>query len=265
MVSEAFSERAFCFTVDDNIRFLKELTETAPVSLFCHPYAAMLRRLHENYDLKIQLNLFYQTEGFTLSQMTDRYAEEWRACSPWLKLSFHSREETVCPYEKSDYWEVYEDACAVQREILRFASRESLAKTTTVHYCQTTEEGLRALADVGVQGLLGLFGTEARPLSSYGLSDEETLRARAGETVHRNGAAIASIDLVINSVAAEQLAKALAPLTARQALRVMIHEQYFYEDYRAYQPNFEAKLRIVFDLLRSEGFQSRFFEETIEA
>ena len=33
--------KEFCFTVDDNIRFLKELSEGNERSLFSHPYPAM--------------------------------------------------------------------------------------------------------------------------------------------------------------------------------------------------------------------------------
>ncbi len=45
----------FCFTVDDNIRFLKELTRNRYNSIFDHPYLAMYKRLHEEFGLKIQL------------------------------------------------------------------------------------------------------------------------------------------------------------------------------------------------------------------
>ena len=50
--------RSFSFTVDDNIIFLKDITEMGCESIFDHPYLAMYKRLHEKYDLKIQLNLF---------------------------------------------------------------------------------------------------------------------------------------------------------------------------------------------------------------
>ena len=82
--------KLFCFTIDDNIRFLKEIMVQSMSSIFDHPYMAMLRRLHEKFDLKIQLNMFYRMDGFDLSQMSDRYSEEWASAADWLKLSFHS-------------------------------------------------------------------------------------------------------------------------------------------------------------------------------
>jgi hypothetical protein len=44
----------------------------------------------------------------------------------------------------------------------------------------------------------------------------------------------------------------------------MIHEQYFYEDYRRYQPEFEEKLRSTFSFLCDNGYQSSFYEDLIK-
>ena len=255
--------KKFCFTVDDNIRFLKESCERGYGSIFHHPYAALLRRLHERFDLKIQLNLFYRMEGFDLSMMTDRYANEWESCSDWLKLSFHSDLENVRPYLNSDYSEVYGHCKAVQDEILRFASLKSLGETTTVHYCQTTEAGVKALKDNGVKGLLGLFGTDDRPGTSYSLDTETAKAIRNGATVSRDGISFAALDMVINNFKIEDILPALTVLLQRNELHVMIHEQYFYPDYKAYQPDFEEKLILVFDTLRKNGYESRFFDEMI--
>lgn len=255
--------KTFCFTVDDNIRFLKELSETKQNSLFDHPYLAMLRRLHERFGVKIQLNLFYRVGEFDLSMVTDLYQAEWQENADWLKLSFHSDRENVRPYENSPYDEVYRDCRAVHNEILRFASAASLAKTTTVHYCQTLPEGTRALADNGVTGLLGLFGTIEKPGTSYSLDTPTGDAIRNGNIVTRDGMAYAAIDMIVNSVKLENILPTLSPLLSRETLRVMIHEQYFYADYKAYQPDFEKKLVTVFDCLMKNGYESRFFEDMI--
>ena len=143
---------AFTFTVDDNIRVFLEIAQKGYDSIFEHPYFAMYKRLHEKLDLKVQLNLFYRMEGFTLSDFPDRYAGEFSENSDWLKLSFHSDHENVRPYEFSSYDEVFSDAEKVNAEILRFAGKSSLAKTTTIHYCLTTKDGVRALSDNGILG-----------------------------------------------------------------------------------------------------------------
>ena len=253
----------FTFTVDDNIIFFREITERGYSSLFEHPYLAMYKRLHEKFGLKIQLNLFYEDKmSFNLSKFPDKYKKEWEAVSDWLKLSFHSRLENVKPYEFSGYDEVFSDCKDVQREILRFSSEKSLAKTTTVHYCLTTTDGLKALADNGVEGLLGLYG-DHNPRVSYCRNEEETKAIINGETVKSDGIAYAGLDIVLNCHKKEEILRRLDSLYGRELIKIMIHEQYFYENYSAYQPDFEEKIWAAFCALCENGYKSVFFEETI--
>ena len=257
------SKKRFCFTVDDNIRCLKEITERQYESIFDHPYLAVYRRLHDRFNLCVQLNLFYEMDGFDLTQMTDRYLDEWKENAAWLKLSFHSKLENVKPYEYSGYEEVYADCQKVHREIKRFASENVLANTTTVHYCLATEEGLRALKDNGVRGLLGLYGSDEQPRKSYQTSEEENVRMRGGEIAKRDGIAYAGIDIVLNRFSVEEIMQKLSGLLGRKVVKVMIHEQYFYPDYPAYQREFEEKLIKTFSWLKGNGYCSSFFEDII--
>lgn len=254
--------KTFCFTVDDNIRVLKEITEGMPKSIFDHPYLSVYKRLHEKFGLKVQLNLFYKTEGFDLSQMTDIYRDEWTENSDWLKLSFHSDHENVKPYESSGYSEVFEDCQRVHNEILRFAP-SSLAGTTTIHFCVATAEGLAALKDNGVQGLLGLFGTDEAPRCSYGINETYSKELRNGKTVKLDGISYAAIDIVLNCFKKEEILDRLNSLKDRCDIKVMIHEQYFYSGYRYYQPDFEEKLVATFEYLTKSGYKSYFFEELL--
>lgn len=256
--------KKFCFTVDDNIRFLKELTARRFEGLFEHPYLNTYKRLHERFGLKVQLNLFYESEDFNLSDMTDKYKAEWQANSDWLKMSFHSRTENERPYEFADYAEVYRDCQNVKREIVRFASPFSLGKTTTVHYCLATCEGLKALKHNGVEGLLGLYGAEESPRSSYQNTEEESAVIRDGGIVYKDETAYAGIDVVLNNYSQSDILRRLNLLKERDFIKVMIHEQYFYPDYPRYQSDFEDKLFATFAFLTGNGFVSRFFEECIK-
>ena len=251
-------EKTFCFTIDDNIRFLKELNESGG-GLFTHPYSAMLKRLHGRFGLKIQLNMFYRCEGFTLSDMSNSLKSEFDGCYDWLKISFHSERENDYPYAGSDYGEILRDCEKVQNEIKRFASEKSLAKTTTVHFCQTTQSGLQALKDCGVKGLLGLFDEQ----TSYGLSEEEASGIRLGKPLEKDGIVYAAIDAVMNLYGQDELLERIKKINTREHVNVMIHEQYFYPDYPAFQPDFEDKISKVFELFENTGRKSVFFEEII--
>ena len=255
--------KTFCFTVDDNIRFFADLASDRTQNIFDHPYLAMYLRLHEKFGLKVQLNLFYRSGDFDLSQFPDAYRPQFEACADWLKLSFHSQEENELPYENSDYQEVYDHCQEVHRQILRFAGPASLAKTTTVHYCQTTDGGRQALVDQGYRGLLGLFGSEAYIHTSYSVPLEFCRDIFNGHPYTYQGATVASIDIVLNNHSKEAILNQLKALSHRSHINVMIHEQYFYPDYRAYQPEFEEKLEATFEFLSTQAYKSAFFEACI--
>ena len=223
----------------------------------------MLKELHDDCGVKIQMNLFYQDTKFDLSAFPDVYRNEWENNSDWLKMSFHSEKENVCPYENAGYEQVYSECEKVQREILRFAGKDSLAKTTTIHYCKTTLDGLNALKKCGVKGLLGLYGDEKDPQISYLNSDPVCERIRAGEIMCVDGMAFGGIDIVLNCFDVPSIIGKLQRLKGRDLIKIMIHEQYFYKDYAAYQVDFREKLEKSFDFLISNGFSSCFFEDLL--
>lgn len=256
--------KTFCFTVDDNIRFLKEITENDCKSIFDQPYLALYKRLNTEFNLKVQLNLFYQMKDFNLSLFSEKYKEEFDKNADWLKLSFHSNVENVKPYEFSCYNEVYKDCKRVNEEIERFAGLHALAKTTTIHYCLLTEQGLKALIDNNVSGLLGLFGRDLKPRTSYGINENDAKKIRSGENVKIGEINFGAIDIVLNCFSKQEIIEQLNGLTARKNIKVMIHEQYFYKDYFLYQPDFEEKLFATFKFLTNHGYVSKFFEDVIE-
>ncbi|MBR2375309.1 MAG: hypothetical protein IKA88_03365 [Clostridia bacterium] len=255
--------KRFCFTVDDNVWFLRDLTRENYTSIFEHPYLAVYKRLHEKYGLKVQLNLFFWTEGFALSEMTDKFRKEWEENADWLKFSFHSLKEEKTSYEKCSYQETYSEVSAVHESIKRFAGETTLAKTTTVHFCLGSQGAVKALGDCGMQGLLGLFGTKDDPHTSYGLEEAYAKIARNGGVAYKDGMAFAPIDVILNLNSPQENVRELEALIDREEIHIMIHEQYFYPYYTAYQPDFEEKVESAVVFLQNQGYTSCFFEEML--
>jgi len=79
-------------SLDDNIWFLKDISDNADqyTSIFENPYLALLKEVHETYGTRIHVNIYYQTEGFNLSQMTTKFKNQWLENAGWLRLSFHA-------------------------------------------------------------------------------------------------------------------------------------------------------------------------------
>ncbi len=201
-------------------------------------------------------------DGFDLSEVSAEYDFEFEQNADWMKFSFHSDRENIKPYEFSGYDEVYNDCKRVHEQVKRFASPAALAKTTTIHYCLATEEGLKALADNQIIGLLGLFGSDEKPRISYGLSPEEAAELRKGAVLKNGELSYGGIDVELN-FPRERAMQELEGIMERDFVKVMIHEQFYYADYKSYQPDFEDKLREAFAFLNKHNFKSCYFEDLL--
>ena len=69
---------------------MKDLNENSHKysSILENPYMGVLKKVHDTYGTKIHLNLYYQTDGFNLSQMTDKYKREWKANCRLVRAEF---------------------------------------------------------------------------------------------------------------------------------------------------------------------------------
>ena len=258
----------FSFTVDDNIRFLRELNASRYKSIFDHPYLAMYKRFHDIFDTKVQLNLFYKLDSFDLSMMTQRDLDEFSAASDWLKFSFHSKSEMPdAPYRNADGETVREDCLFVHREIIRFAGEECLSNCTTVHWGAATEDGVRALRDLGYRTLTGYF-TLPKRVAYY--APEELVAHIYGRDFWKDTAIdmlFGRIDLVLNCNTHEQNMKIVEDIMASPTrggfVSLMIHEQYFHKDYWRHLPDFEARVLEPCALLAKAGYEGRHIAEVL--
>lgn len=260
------------FSIDDNIWFLRDINKNKDKykSIFENPYLALLKKIHDTYGTKIHLNLFYQTEGFNLSQMTDKYKEEWKANSGWLGLSFHAFSEFPDkPYIKSSYEKCAKDCDLVKAEIKRFAGEEVMGKETTLHWGEGTVEACRALRDRGYTALAGYFNVDdnAAPVSYYLTPDQRRhLKSRFIWRDNKEGIIFARIALVVNTVNLNEIVPYLNNVKKTynpQYIDLMIHEQYFYPDYAHYQPDFSEKMMTAVKWAVDNGFKPGFLKEAV--
>ena len=270
----------YALSVDDNIWWLAELNRDRPASIFDHPYLAIYRRAHEQFGAKVRLNLFYQVEGaaiekygpFNLSMMTDQYKKEFEQNADWLHLAFHSlQEEPGKPYLNSSYEEVYADCKKVREEIIRFAGEKSYEYATTVHFGECSPEGICALQKLGMRGLMGYIALnqEGKPYVSYNLSAEKvTQMQRYGFWKDPDtGMIYGKIDVVMNLYSPERIVDILTEEHEQNPLRgfveIMIHEQYFHSDYKAYEPDYAERIFAGCRWCHERGYQGTFVESVL--
>ena len=270
--------KKYRFSLDDNIWFLQNLTlhKDEYASMFEDPYLATLKKIHDLHGSKFHVNIYYETPkngGFNLTEMTDKYKEEWKQNSDWLRLSFHANADLPDrPYAHASYEQMHFECERVHREILRFAGEEAFAKTvTTVHFGDCSLEGARALRDLGYRAFVSSYkktesGIDIRMylnseqceiLQKYGYyydKDEDIIHFRYnGGIQHR--------DIAAFNEAFDQQEKDFPNYLFKD---FCLHEQYFYEDYERHQPNYFEKLDISAKWCRAHGYEPTFMDDLFE-
>ncbi len=273
----------FRFSVDDNIIFLKDLTEHKDeyTSIFDNPYLAVYKKAHEVSGVKVHLNLFYEFDDearslfsdapsyFNLSMMTDKYKDEFRKNADWLKLSFHAKSEfPSAPYKHADGETVREHCEKVHAEIIRFAGEECLSRATTVHFGEANVEGVKALRSMGYRALTGYFIPDEFPVAYYA-PDEliKYIHERDFWYDRETDITFGRIDRVVNLDTHEEnleiLREVVSSPTRGGFVSIMIHEQYFYNTYENYLPDFEARVVESCKLVSDFGYEGRFITEAV--
>ena len=261
-------EGVYCFTIDDNIRFLEECTKSNLSSIFDHPYPAMLRKMHFTYGTKFQLNMYYcyALNEFSLTDVPDIWRDELEQNSDWLGFSFHSyANDPPFPYDNAVADKVLADYRAVMAQMRRIAGKAATDVTTTLHYVCATKEACIALRKEGVCGLIGMFlPMDDRRALRYYLTSQQACSLQQHRLWHDSETDISFLcnNIVLNAVSLDEIPSLLLRQSSN-IYHVMIHEQYFYPDYIDYQPDFEKKIAAAISFFQTLDFKSCFFEELI--
>ena len=275
-------------SLDDNILCFADLTKNKDVytSLFDSPYMNVLKKAHELYGTKVHMNVFYEYKNdeedrhsfsgerdyFNLSMMTDKYKDEWKANSDWLKLSFHSRAENPDnPYLNVTAEYIKEDIRLVHREILRFAGAESLAEVTTLHWGACNEDGVHALRSAGYRALVGYFSAtesgETIVAYCYPYDLVKHINGRDFWVDNKANIVYCKVDMVLNKYQLNEIVPNLEKICRRKQeagfIELLMHGQYFYSDYRFFSEDFENIILSASRWLTEHGYKSALISEVI--
>lgn len=266
----------FRLSSDDNILFLQDITKNKDTykSIFENPYLAVYKKAHDLYGVKVHLNLFYEfipnehftehTEYFNLTMMTDKFKDEFVANSDWLKLAFHANSEFPdMPYKNTTFEQMHEDCIKVCREIIRFAGKECMNNTTTIHWGEVNREGVRALRSLGFKSLTGYltFNPDGTPLVAYYLNTDEVKHADERDFWYDESEDMmfARIDIVLNlndyNWVMEEMERIYNHPGRSGFVSMMIHEQYYHSDYSGYLPDFEKRVLDACKFLCDRGYK----------
>lgn len=276
------SIKRYRFSVDDCIISLKDLALNAQKyhSIFDNEFLSFWKEVHDKYGTKIHFNIFYQTDGFNLSEMPSKYKSEWLENRDWLRLTFHAlQEKPDLPYRNATYIEMKHDYLLVSREIERFAGRELLSSFTTIHWGEAPVEACIALRNYGIKGLVGYFTWNYRgpspyeeiitdkPCVSYYLDNEKVkyLSRHDYWKDMKTGIIFIRHDIVVNTLELSQITHHLNMVAEdphqSEIMELMIHEQQFHRNRAEYQSDYKEKVIEAIKWVTDKGYKSVFYDE----
>lgn len=261
--------------VDDVIWCLENIYnhQNEYASIFDDPYLSMYRDLHAQYGSHVHMHIYYQTvDGkFNLSMFPDKYKEEFHRNSNWLRFSFHALADLPdSPYKQATYEQVMREGRMVEREILRFAGPEVMDAVTSQHWADSALPGTRAFRDLGFKVLDAyfIFDSDGNPRISYYLNAEQAGHAASRDFWVDNEEDIIFVkdDIILND-GTYSLADIDAVLNARAEaedhafMYLLIHEQYFYPHYEAYEPDYRDRLFRGVQWCEEHGYRSSWISD----
>ena len=167
--------RVNCY-IDDHSFVFTELTRQKPKHAFDHFYLAGLKRIHDEFGLKVTLNAFYRNDhdkaGYLLNEMPDTWKSEFEDNADWLKFSFHSYSEFPDrPYLESSAEEIGKDYDLVKNEIIRFAGEKAFIQPIVIHWANIHPAAAAELIRRGTRCYSSSF--RARVMGGPSLADRQ--------------------------------------------------------------------------------------------
>ncbi len=264
-------------------------------SMFDHPFLAPFKKAHELYGANVHLNLYYEfnedsakdfaehKDYFNLAMMTDAYRPEFEANADWLTLSYHAHanyHDMPGKRQTPDFFRV--SMKMVHEEIKRFAGEKSLEYATTMHWGNCYLETQRVFREGGYRVQFGSFrvvDNDEPYLSYYGRDGLPEYIRGAGRDAYnkvaesKNGYTGRDIwkdnaediiychtDMVLNTIKLEQVIPWMDEYMAARPnsgfMHPMIHEEYYYPDYKGYIPDCGERVLTAIGHLYEKGYRS---------
>ncbi len=265
------------FFVDDCCFFLRNIALDKPASIFDELFLGRLKRIHEKYDSKFTLNLFFHDDhhDFSISDFPADYRAEFQANSDWLRMSFHAYSEFPDrPYQHADAEKLADDYDLICKEVCRFAGKECFIAPMVIHWAMTNPDNFSVLTERGTSCIAGAFlggiayigETHNRQVTDIGFHYEKDVahyivdNHRFYDRFHN----IVLIDslLCCNYSAQEDIAEKFASLEKnRDTVNLMTHEQYCYPDYFNYIPDHLDRIEKACELAHAAGYKPVWFNE----
>lgn len=162
-------EAVIHFSVDDVIDVFEDLTDNQESydSIFDNEMLEHFREMHELYGAKFSLYCFYERGSFSLSDVPEKYHDEFMNNSDWLRFGYHAMNSSTDPAVIS-VEDIENEYLLTVSELERITG--SVTDTLRLSMFQGNRQAMIRLKQLGVKTLL----TADDNRNSYYLNESES-------------------------------------------------------------------------------------------
>lgn len=190
------------FSVDDVIGCFENLTrnEKKYNSVFDEPFFAYIKSLHEKYNAKVSLYCFYEKEGFSLDECTERFADDFKASSGWLKFGFHAAKPGAFKNFAGEGGRSVYKMFVSQIERITGTS-DCITKTVRLDYFSGDKKFIEAISDKSSKnGIRQLLCADSSSRDSYYLDSVQKSELNKNEKLFADNLVFAKTDFRFDDV-----------------------------------------------------------------
>lgn len=139
VVEENTGKNIFSLSFDDTILLFEDIKENNYDSIFQNTTLKWYKELHDKYGVVISCYCYYENNNFNLSQFPDKYKDEFKNNSDWLRFGFHTINGET-DYQTGD---IVGDYVKTVQELERIVGEDSIDNVIRLQRFQGSYEGIK--------------------------------------------------------------------------------------------------------------------------
>lgn len=156
-------QNIFNLSFDDTIIIFEDIYENDYNSIFDNQTLNWYRQLHRDYGVVISCYVYYEDGEFNLSQVPDKYKDEFVKNSSWLRFGFHTLNGET-DYKRG---KITDDYIKTINQLERIVGKQSIDNVIRLQMFQGSYKAIKELSQLEDEPVKGLLTADDKRQSYY--------------------------------------------------------------------------------------------------
>lgn len=154
----------FSLSFDDTILIFEDISSKNYDSIFENATLAWYKDLHSKYGVTVSCFVYYEDGDFNLSDVTERYRDEFEKNSNWLRFGFHTVDKDTNYQTRNNLVSDYEKTV---QQLKRIVGSNAIDNVIRLQNFQGTYAEISQLAKLDDESIKGLLTADDMHQSYY--------------------------------------------------------------------------------------------------